>query len=299
MELAGKLVAASADGNCAAIAAALDAGARVDGEGGMRPVERAALSHHVDAVRLLLQRGASVSGVLFHVWYYSPSCSRADWGACCATADLLLAAGADVNEGSAGLTPLTLAASTGCTPGVLLLLAAGAQLDYGPEGECKPLAFAATCCKEDGDPAGCMEALLAAGAYVDDEPLRQGSSLLLHKAVQSRSAPSLPAMARVLVAAGVNVSQRDNDGRTALDYVTRRHGSRLTAAARALLAHGAEAEVAFWANDNVTALTVEQRAALLGEAAWARRGHLLRLRLRLKQAWAGEGSASGSGASQP
>jgi ankyrin repeat protein len=92
-----------------------------------------------------------------------------------------------------------------------------------------------------------------------------------------------PAVVRLLVAAGADVNAEDGRGITPLAacQLVGRYSDAIVLVARALLAAGADASSGFWGHWTVRRLPRADRAALLGEAAWARRGHLCRLRRRV------------------
>jgi ankyrin repeat protein len=310
MTAALQLRAAGKAGNCRGITAALTAGAAVDGVETERyetPLIIAVLRRHVDAVRLLLRRGASVRAVrrcdppLWHVWFPLPP--RAEWEACVAIATLLLAAGAqaDLVAGD-GRTPLHHAAWAGCVAGVMQLVAAGSDARVADAAGSTPLHSAAKCEDAGADPAGCILALLAAGA--DPRATNAHGWGALHYAAARCAACHLADVTRLLVGAGAQVNMLCHRGSSVLELLSvSRSGDDLATGAAALLAVGAVPVAAngWWGHPRVAGLSRDQRAGLLREAAWARRGHLLRLRWSTRQAQAaaagdaGEGSRPGRG----
>jgi hypothetical protein len=287
-----RLWKAARRGDCARIEAALAAGADMGAQCsdyGLTALHEAVEQGHVGAVELLLRRGEGSPGHADGVYRslsFVPWHDADEWPASVAVTRLLLDAGADVLD-DARRPPLHRAAAAGCAAGVRMLLGAGADaLAYDGE-DYSPIEHAAGCCNAGGDPVGCIVALLDAGAVVaaDDE----GSSSPFRFCVPS---PHAPALIRLLVSAGADVNAQDADDNAPLHYAaafmlgtssdTVRHDARI--AAHELLACGAEATPQFWSDERVTGSSRAHRALLLGEAAWARRGHLVRLRKRLRQA---------------
>jgi ankyrin repeat protein len=287
-----RLADAAAAGDCAQIEAALSAGAdvnavRTDAATPWTPLTRAVHGWHVDAVALLLARGARVrmKVVMGHepwpVWGYISWADSSRWDACVAIARLLLAAGADVNAADWQGTALAAAAGAGCAAGVRLLVDAGADVSSAKGRRMTPLHQAAGCpaAGPPADPAGCVEALLAAGA--DARAWDIDGARPAHWAARTCGPQHVPAVLRLLVAAGADVNAP-----TRWDSITPLEGSlafragtgAIVPTARALLAAGAQAGFSFWRRHWVTSLPRAEKATLLGEAAWARRGHLCRLR---------------------
>jgi ankyrin repeat protein len=286
-------------GDCAGIAAALDAGADIEGAQQLfagppsSSLGLAVRSNHLDAVQLLLGRGASVRPLppvtpplSELMWRWPPGLQQA--GDALAIARALLAAGANANAvGISIITPLSNAARCGCLAGVRLLLAAGADVSAAPIAGISPLHRAAYSSSEWPDPAGCIGALLAAGA--DARAVTFAGLTPLHCVGSNLHPDHTAAAARLLVAAGADVDARDEYGVTPLALAARSGLAPVEFAlfgcarvARALLAVGADpAAAAFWRLPNIAALPRAAKAELMWEAAWARRGALRMLRRRL------------------
>jgi hypothetical protein len=323
-----KLFAAAGAGDLAGIEAALAAGADVNGLSEPTHVymrgeadKRTPLEHAVDrckpgAVQLLLERGARVTTAgedgrhAFAQLSWRTAASR---GASLAIARLLLAAGAALDTPT-GLTwvnetQLMVAAEVGYLPAVRLLLEAGANATHSSLRRMGPLHRAAGCGSADGNPAACVEALLDAGAGAAVGAVDIGGATPLHHAAESCEPRHLAAVVRLLVAAGADVNtdplgavEPERAAGTPLTalvakYRARMHAPPLAALAAVLLAVGAEpGPCGFWCMARVRSLPRLDKAKLLGEAAWARRGHLCRLRRRVnpnsEQAAADEAKAA-------
>jgi hypothetical protein len=134
-----------------------------------------------------------------------------------------------------------------------------------------------------------MEALLAAGA--DVHAVDHAGRTALHWLAFHCAPEHAPAAVRALAAGGADVNAQDSHGSTPLQvmwacegYDYQRPDEEVAATGTALLGVGADAGQDFWAGKRMMEVPRGSRAALLGEAAWARRGALVRLRWRLRQA---------------
>jgi hypothetical protein len=272
-----RLAQAAAAGDCAGIAAALDDDhANIDWlpvhsrTVAVTPLVSAVQGFHVDAVRLLLQRGASTGTVggcsapLSQLRLCDLTAAQLD--ASLAIARLLLEKGAavDYSDNYSSATPLENAVRAGCLPAVQLLLAAGA--DATGEDTAGPLTQAVSCNTAGGDPAGCVEALLAAGA---NPRAAYGVNRYtpLHVAARECAPASLPRVARLLVDAGADVdahAQFRQRAGTPLDFARERiDADEAVQAAVALLALGAVPDPALWAGCRARGLSLEQQRPLL------------------------------------
>jgi len=139
---------AALDGDNATLNAMLDAGADVNlhGENYETPLHRAVYGGPVSTVRILLARGANVNALAGSGWaplhivagptelYESTSRYARERPTDCEIAELLIAAGGDVNAGvDETPTPLHLAAAAGRIQMALCLIANGAKLN-GTDG---------------------------------------------------------------------------------------------------------------------------------------------------------------------
>jgi hypothetical protein len=211
-----------------------------------------------------------------------------------ATAEQLLAAllgaGAEVdavhpNPWCGQRTALSSAAEQGFAACVRMLLAHGASVRHRDADKWTALHWAAHA--RTGDPAGCVLALLAAGSDVRAEG--PWAMTPLNAAAYACAPGAAWAVLPALVAAGADVQQRNRYGETALDSAVKGwEGDSLVLVATALIRVGAAAGDGFWRAARVRALPRGQRGALMVDAAWARRGHLIRLRRRRRQAWDAE-----------
>jgi ankyrin repeat protein len=292
-----QLVDAAERGDCMGITAALDAGADVDGadtltsiaEQPRRALVTAVSSGRVDAVKLLLQRGAgvSLSGAGAYDWLVPPL-AAVKWRTAdaLAIARLLLDAGAHVNAANSfGNTALHFAAQASAD-GVRLLTGSGAHVDAQGSQGWRPLHAACFF-----DALTCVDALLAAGAdvtAVDDK-----GNTAAHWAALSLYLNSLPAITGMLVLAGARLDGVNLAGHTPLmhaEAIGDWH-CHLPAATQVLLAAGAAAEPDVWPALKTRGVPSDKLAALLREAAWARRGHMIRLYRRAAQAKAAAAAA--------
>jgi ankyrin repeat protein len=306
---------AAAAAGCSAITAALAAGAAINWvTDDKTPLMAAAHYHRVAAVQELLRCGAAVRvedppagmhySCLEAAWLRYDDDTWTDYDAAVEITALLLDAGADVQPLRIYYpSALSLAAAIGSLRGVQLLLAAGAE-PAAPRSHA-PLIYAAVCKDDELDVTGCFEALLAAGANaceVDSLGLTA-----LHFAAAHCAGAHYHRVARLLVAAGADVDARAHDGSTPLRYTLVGGPRGLDAQCnrlQRLLAMGAKPDPVFWANVAEAAATVSPAdwppmgRRLLDEAAWARRGPLLRLRAVVKARWKAEAAAVGASASE-
>jgi hypothetical protein len=273
----------------------------------------AAHYHRVAAVQELLRCGAAVRvedppagmhySCLEAAWLRYDDHTWTDFNIAVEITALLLEAGADVKPlRSYYPSALSLAAAIGSLRAVQLLLAAGA--DAAMRGHA-PLIYAAVCKDDELDVTGCFEALLAAGA--DAWGADNLGLTALHFAAAHCAGTQYHRVARLLVAAGADVDALAHDGSTPLRHTLVGGPRGLDAQCnrlQTLLAMGAMPDPTLWAN-LAEAAAAEPLAdwpsmgrRLLDEAAWARRGPLLRLRAVVKTKWEAEAAAADASASE-
>ncbi|HSV15522.1 MAG TPA: ankyrin repeat domain-containing protein, partial [Tepidisphaeraceae bacterium] len=218
----GDLVAAAEAGDCEGIRAALKAGIGVDEKdkatydsssvvcGGLSALMLAARGGHVDAVKLLLERGANVNALSDDIAHGArPALIYAVAAGQAATVKQLLDAGADLAiagkafDGSTG-TALHAAARKGDAEMVKLLIAAGAQ-PADKSGGKPPLHLAAA-----RDHLDVISALLGAKAKIDQKD-REGETALHTAAGKGKLAA-----VKLLIARGAKVNITDRSGATPL-----------------------------------------------------------------------------------
>jgi hypothetical protein len=202
---------------------------------------------------------------------------------------MVIAAGSGVGKG------LQAAAEAGCLEGVRFLLqAAPHERTIVWEALCR----AAGCMNRDGNPAGCVEALL--GADPGDPPVDGAGRLSvlsspLHEAAGSCHPDHVDAVIRLLAEAGLHthpaVVALYGPGRSGLPLVAAacRYGlgerTRREAAVVAVLTLcGEDVTPATWAHRHLLQLSRADKAALRAHIAWAKRRPMIALRRRLRQA---------------
>ncbi|RBP36406.1 hypothetical protein DES53_117117 [Roseimicrobium gellanilyticum] len=214
-----ELVAAAGKGDVATIRRLLDAGVNVNCVATSRhtPLTQAAVKSQIEAVRLLLDRGAAVDQPKHPGWDYTPLCLTKS----VAIAELLKARGANVHARLFGrnVSILTYIARYGGADMVEWMLKQG--LDPKMSGDNKRnLLF-------DAGGARTVELLLAAG--VDPNCVDEFGQTPLFDAGDARTV-------ELLLAAGVDPNHVDTFGRTPLS------GARNAEIARKLIAAGAKVE---------------------------------------------------------
>ncbi|KAF4943466.1 hypothetical protein FSARC_14911 [Fusarium sarcochroum] len=175
---------------------------------GWTPLMHAAKSSNLDAMRLLIDRGADINQVDNDG--YTPL-MRAAFGDFTAGTKLLVEQGADINQvDNDGYTPLMRAAVEGLTAAMKLLIEQGADVNLADNSGRTALLSAATEGSTDS-----MRLLIDQGASVDATDTTNGRTILSYAVESSHQVIVLS-----LLDLGAPINKACTTGRTPLSYAT-------------------------------------------------------------------------------
>ncbi|KAL0870858.1 hypothetical protein ABMA27_004701 [Loxostege sticticalis] len=213
MSVAAALLDAAARGDAARLNSLLDAEPRhIDAtdENGCSTLQRAAADGHVDAVQLLLRRGADPNKQ-DHV-HGNTAAHEAAWKGYSRCVALLAAAGADLRARNAGgFAPLHLACQNGHNQSCREVLLAGAPPDIQNNYGDTSLHTAARY-----GHAGVTRILISAQCKVSEQNKNGDTALHIAAAMGRRK------LTRILLEAGCDKSLKNQQGETARDIATRK-----------------------------------------------------------------------------